>query len=235
MSIISCTSPRPSETILPASSVTRRARSSLDARSSSPSRRTSSPRRGAGTRFQAWKAETARAATSSRSAVSIREPALEPSIGERDGSAPPQTASSTPSRCRMAFASFAAVIVALRSSERLSLRAGQTKDRPVAGAALSFIPPGLPAAAGLAQHPLDAGQAVAQRRVLLTAQAVAGVAPLESPVLLHLPAQALGLAAADAAVIGETVDVLGRTLGAILQIVAIAAAVVAIALAVVLT
>src|ERR1700743_2352096 len=48
MSIISCTSPAASETIFPASRVTRRARSALAARSSSPSRRTSSPRRGGG-------------------------------------------------------------------------------------------------------------------------------------------------------------------------------------------
>ena len=48
MSIISCTSPRPSETILPTSSVTSAPKASFAARNSSPSRRTSSPRRGAG-------------------------------------------------------------------------------------------------------------------------------------------------------------------------------------------
>ncbi|MCY1296511.1 hypothetical protein D9M70_459000 [compost metagenome] len=56
MSIISWTSPRPSEVILPASIETRRPRSALKARSSSPSRRISSPRFGAGTRRQALKA-----------------------------------------------------------------------------------------------------------------------------------------------------------------------------------
>ena len=60
MSIISCTSPRPSEGILPASNVTRRPRSALAARSSSPNRRISSPRRGAGTVRQVAKAACAR-------------------------------------------------------------------------------------------------------------------------------------------------------------------------------
>src|SRR5882672_9037095 len=46
--IISCTSLSPSDTILPASSVTSRPRSDFAARSSSPNSRTSSPRRGAG-------------------------------------------------------------------------------------------------------------------------------------------------------------------------------------------
>ncbi len=54
------TSPRPSERILPASSVTSRPRSSLAARSSSPRSRTNSPRRGAGTLRQARNALWAR-------------------------------------------------------------------------------------------------------------------------------------------------------------------------------
>ena len=48
MSIISCTSPRASEVIFPASMVTSAARSSLCSTSSSPSRATSAPRTGAG-------------------------------------------------------------------------------------------------------------------------------------------------------------------------------------------
>ena len=49
MSIISCTSPRPSWEIFPTSSVTSAPSVSFSRRSSSPRRRTSSPRRGAGT------------------------------------------------------------------------------------------------------------------------------------------------------------------------------------------
>ena len=52
MSIISCTSPRPSWAILPVSSVTSAPSASFSRRSSSPSSRTSSPRRGAGTSRQ---------------------------------------------------------------------------------------------------------------------------------------------------------------------------------------
>ncbi|MNQ41757.1 hypothetical protein D3C85_554440 [compost metagenome] len=61
MSIISCTSPRPSWVILPASQDTSSASSALWARSTSPNRRTSSPRRGAGTLRQASKAACAAA------------------------------------------------------------------------------------------------------------------------------------------------------------------------------
>src|SRR3989338_1588850 len=61
MSIISCTSPKPSEVILPTSSVTKAPSSVLAARNSSPRSRTSSPRRGAGTSRHAWKAVWARA------------------------------------------------------------------------------------------------------------------------------------------------------------------------------
>ena len=68
MSIISCTSPIASAGILPASSVTRVARSSLALRSSSPSRRTSSPRLGAGTsRHWTKAAEAAASAVSTAS------------------------------------------------------------------------------------------------------------------------------------------------------------------------
>ena len=53
------------------------------------------------------------------SGVSPTRPATDPSMGER-ASKPSelQTALATPSRCRMAFASFAAVIVLLRFSNR---------------------------------------------------------------------------------------------------------------------
>ncbi len=60
MSIISWTSPAPSEAILPTSSVTSRPSAALLARSSSPNRRTSSPRLGAGTSRQTRKASRAR-------------------------------------------------------------------------------------------------------------------------------------------------------------------------------
>src|SRR6516165_2837093 len=56
MSIISWTSPRPSDTILPASMVTSAPRSLLAARRSSARMRTNSPRRGGGTVRQALKA-----------------------------------------------------------------------------------------------------------------------------------------------------------------------------------
>ena len=59
MSIISCTSPRPSVRILPISSETSRPRSSFFSRRASPSWRTTSPRRGAGTARQATKAFSA--------------------------------------------------------------------------------------------------------------------------------------------------------------------------------
>ncbi len=121
MSIISCTSPRPSETILPASSVTSRPRSALAARSSSPSRRTSSPRRGAGTIRQARKAAWAR---SIRAAASVGETAassatISPVSGERATrpSARPRPAASrpagTPQRSRRAAASSETVMSAV--------------------------------------------------------------------------------------------------------------------------
>ena len=93
MSIISCTSPRPSETILPTSKVTRAPRASFEARNSSPSRRTSSPRRGAGTSRQTPKALRARAMIAGMSAggVSLMRAISAPSIGERTESDPPQS------------------------------------------------------------------------------------------------------------------------------------------------
>ena len=65
MSIISCTSPRPSARILPFSSDTSVPRSFLCRRNSSPSRRIASPRFGAGTRRQAAAASTAELMTAS--------------------------------------------------------------------------------------------------------------------------------------------------------------------------
>src|SRR5579871_2427603 len=96
MSIISCTSPRPSETILPASSVTTAPSAAFDARNSSPSRRTSSPRRGAGTSRQAAKAAFARAivAGASLAGVSAMRAISLPSIGLRTDSVPPESSAS---------------------------------------------------------------------------------------------------------------------------------------------
>jgi hypothetical protein len=65
MSIISCTSPRPSDRILPTSRVTSWPSSSLWRRSSSPSWRTISPRPGAVQVRHSRKASTVRAATRS--------------------------------------------------------------------------------------------------------------------------------------------------------------------------
>ena len=104
MSIISCTSPKPSETILPTSSVTSAPRASFEARSSSPSRRTSSPRRGAGTSRQARKALCARSMIAGMSAAGVsRIRAISaPSIGERTESEPPfSSAAVKPKRSRM--------------------------------------------------------------------------------------------------------------------------------------
>ncbi len=104
MSIISCTSPRPSETILPTSSVTSAPSASFEARSSSPSRRTSSPRRGAGTSRQARKALWAVSMIAGMSAagVSCKRAISAPSIGERTQSEPPESAAAVrPRRSRM--------------------------------------------------------------------------------------------------------------------------------------
>ncbi len=65
MSIISWTSPSPSERILPVSSVISKPRSALCSRRASPIRRTSSPRSGGGTVRQVANASTARSTTRS--------------------------------------------------------------------------------------------------------------------------------------------------------------------------
>ena len=104
MSIISCTSPRPSETILPTSSVTSAPKASFEARNSSASSRTSSPRRGAGTSRQARKAVWARSMIAGMSAAGVsRIRAISAqSIGERTDSEPPDSAAAVrPNRSRM--------------------------------------------------------------------------------------------------------------------------------------
>lgn len=85
MSIISWTSPSPSDRSFPASSVTRRPRASLCRRSSTPSRRTSSPRTGAGTPRHCRNAAWARsmAASLSLAETSFTLPIRVPSMGER--------------------------------------------------------------------------------------------------------------------------------------------------------
>ena len=100
MSIISCTSPAPSEGILPASIVTSRARSSFAARSSSPNSRTSSPRRGAGTWRHARKAAVALSSVASIAAASATRTiaTCSPVSGVSDGIDPSvHRARSTPS------------------------------------------------------------------------------------------------------------------------------------------
>ena len=125
MSIISCTSPRPSETILPTSSVTSAPKAFFEARNSSPRRRTSSPRRGAGTSRQARKAFCARSMIAGMSAAGVsRMRAISaPSIGERTESEPPESAAAVrPKRSRMSplvmgVASSAAICVSASGPE----------------------------------------------------------------------------------------------------------------------
>jgi len=85
MSIISWTSPRPSDTIFPASIVTRAPRSSLCSRSRLPSSRTKPPRTGAGTVRHCSKAAWARPTASPTSVAecALTRPSSEPSIGVR--------------------------------------------------------------------------------------------------------------------------------------------------------
>ena len=71
MSIISCTSPRASEVILPASTLTSVARSALCSTSSSPSRATSAPRTGAGVVRHVAKAAAASAIAASVSSAVV--------------------------------------------------------------------------------------------------------------------------------------------------------------------
>jgi hypothetical protein len=108
ISIISWTSPRPSDTILPVSSVTRRPRSTFTARNSSASIRTNSPRRGAGTERQTSKACAARRMVSPASSglVIARWAMSSPVMGDETASPSRANAlSGAPSRDRMASAS----------------------------------------------------------------------------------------------------------------------------------
>ena len=116
MSIISWTSPRPSCTILPASSVTSLPKACLLARSSSPNRRISSPRLGAGTSRQARKASTEALIFPSTSAdVSLRtDPRTAPSIGLRTVRSPRETSSEViPSAFSVSDTKFASVCIQL--------------------------------------------------------------------------------------------------------------------------
>ena len=96
MSIISCTSPRPSARIFPTSSDTRSPRRSRFARSASPSWRTISPRLGAGSALHRAKADCAAVTACSYSSAPAwtTRPRGAPVPGERewrDGPVPPRT------------------------------------------------------------------------------------------------------------------------------------------------
>ena len=113
MSIISCTSPRPSDTILPVSRVTSAPRSSFAARSSSPSRRTSSPRRGAGTSRHSSNAVCARAIAASVSAADddAMRAITSPVIGVRTSRSPDcRAARSSPRREKIAAVSMGGIV-----------------------------------------------------------------------------------------------------------------------------
>ena len=114
MSIISCTSPRASEVILPTSAVTSVARSSLCSVSSSPQRLTSWPRTGAGTSRQVVNASAAAAIAASTSApVWLRtEKITSPVIGVRTSVSPAIASVSTPVafRARSTSAVISAVV-----------------------------------------------------------------------------------------------------------------------------
>jgi hypothetical protein len=90
MSIISCTSPNPSATILPASIETSLPSCALQSRNSWPRSLTNSPRRGAGTCRHFRNAACAAAMASANSATLCcrTEPTISPLIGERACSAP---------------------------------------------------------------------------------------------------------------------------------------------------
>ncbi len=88
MSIISWTSPWPSERILPASIETSSPSASLCSRSSSPSRRTRLPRAGGGVTRHTWKASVARSTAASTSAAVPAGPSEPPVIGVRPPRSP---------------------------------------------------------------------------------------------------------------------------------------------------
>src|SRR3954468_17551317 len=106
MSIISWTSPRASEVILPTSGLTSVARSRLCSRSSSPKRRTRPPRTGAGTVRQVRNASPARATARSTSVASCQpmEKIGSPLIGEVTGRSSAIASRSTPHRRRASSA-----------------------------------------------------------------------------------------------------------------------------------
>ena len=106
MSIISCTSPRPSEVILPASIETSAPRSSLCSRSNSPSSRTRPPRTGAGTSRHCWNASAALPTISPTccGVCARSRPSSPPVTGDRAISSPSSVnGSPTPIRSRMSL------------------------------------------------------------------------------------------------------------------------------------
>ena len=126
MSIISCTSPRPSCTILPDSMVTRRASPDLCWRRSSPNTRTHSPRRGAGTSRQVIDAARAAPILAATVVASSQRrcAVLLPSIGVRTSrSAPACAARSTPS-------SFNNAVRSMRSPCTRAIVSGGCADQP---------------------------------------------------------------------------------------------------------
>ena len=98
MSIISWTSPSPSERILPASIDTSSPSSALCSRSSSPRRRTRLPRSGAGVVRQVRKASWATATALSTSAGEPAAPSVPPVIGVRVGRSPERDVTPTAPR-----------------------------------------------------------------------------------------------------------------------------------------
>ena len=111
MSIISCTSPSPSDSGLPQSRVTRRARSCFCARKALPNKRTSSPRRGAGTLRHVRKAafDFSTASLTSSTVAVVTVPIRLPSIGLCTARSPPSMMQ--PSVSRSVFVSAANAII----------------------------------------------------------------------------------------------------------------------------
>ena len=136
MSIISCTSPRPSWPILPASRVTSAPSASFSWRSSSASRRTSSPRRGAGTSRQTRNASTDRAiaASASASLVEWRFAITSPVMGVRTSRSPPlRSDESMPRRVSSASVSCPGRVVVMAISVK-ELRVGAASSVATIGA-----------------------------------------------------------------------------------------------------
>src|SRR6266702_3987087 len=130
MSIISCTSPQPSERILPVSMVTSRPSAGRFSRSSSPRSRTSSPRLGAGTLRHSRNARCAAAmaaAASSGLVCGIRA-MTSPVIGEWTARSPDEAAG-TPSCSSSEWTSFSIelTVLVVRGFTILPLRDGETR------------------------------------------------------------------------------------------------------------